>query len=636
MSVPKSLLEAGTVLENKWVILEFVGRGGMGEVYRAHQLNLKRDVAIKIISQEWLSSLNGEAEEIESALERFRREVQAMAQVRHPNVVQIYDYGSTTIRKGDEDIFVEYIAMEYIRGATLRFTMSDEGFSPDEDAIKTWLVNYFLPVLDGVQAVHEVGIAHRDLKPANVLLDGTTPKIADFGLARACNLKPVTRSMHILGSPPYMSPEQFTDLKRTDTRADIYSLGKILCEAIEGKFGSETIPFKSASLSQADTPFLQGLDMIIRQATAEERSQRIASVNPLKKTILDVLEETGKVHRPVESASPRRFRIARRWLIAVGLSIVVLGVVVYYAYQRGKSSAPRSALRPSFTEPAQRPIIQTPQQPNTTEAPAPNQGLTPSSIRAKDGTTLRLIPGGDFTFPENFAEMAGTSVKVESFYLDENEVTNQQYVDFLNQVLTRLRVDNDTVRFNGEIWLLLGEALEGYEPIVFRDGKFIVYDPSFTAHPVVRVTPHGAAAYTRFYGLRLPTEVEWLHAVRLETESQETAPARKKGHSQGWMEMGEMHEQMIQPSQKASQHASKLPSPVVVFEPNAYGVRGLRGNVSEWGIWTNSERRKSSKYVILAGLGDESKIIPALNRQPWEAFEEVGFRCAMSVASQSQ
>jgi serine/threonine-protein kinase len=189
-----STLDIGTVLNEKWVILELIGKGGMGEVYRAHQLNLKRDVAIKVISREWLQSLEDDVEEIEIGLQRFRREVQAMSQIRHPNVLQIFDYGSESINKDGQDSSIEYIVMEYIPGATLRFTMSEEGFHPDQESIKDWLEEHFLPVLDGVQAMHDLGMVHRDLKPENVLMDDTTPKIADFGLARSTRMTPVTQS----------------------------------------------------------------------------------------------------------------------------------------------------------------------------------------------------------------------------------------------------------------------------------------------------------------------------------------------------------------------------------------------------------------------------------------------------------
>jgi serine/threonine protein kinase len=100
----KNSLRMGQIINDKWVILEFIARGGMGEVYRAHQMNLKRDVVIKVISPEWLETLADNEEELETGLQRFRNEVQAMAQVRHQNIVQIYDYGSLLVEKTDEAV----------------------------------------------------------------------------------------------------------------------------------------------------------------------------------------------------------------------------------------------------------------------------------------------------------------------------------------------------------------------------------------------------------------------------------------------------------------------------------------------------------------------------------------------------
>ena len=221
----KTTLKVGDVLNNKWVILGFLGKGGMGEVYRAHQINLNRDVAIKVVSREWLESIDEGDEEAETLVQRFRREVQAMAQIRHPNILQVFDHDAITVKKCDQDASVEYIAMEYIPGGSLRDTMSEEGFYPEEALIKTWVRRYFFPLLAGVMALHDSGIVHRDLKPENILMDQDTPKIADFGLARSSRLKPVTQSMDVKGSPHYMSPEHFFDFKRADQRADVYSLG---------------------------------------------------------------------------------------------------------------------------------------------------------------------------------------------------------------------------------------------------------------------------------------------------------------------------------------------------------------------------------------------------------------------------
>ena len=98
--------------------------------------------------------------------------------------------------------------------------------------VQAWLLEYFLPILDGVEALHGEGIVHRDLKPENFLLDGKIPKIADFGLARSVKLEPVTRSTDMKGTPLYMPEEQFVDFRRADQLSDIYALGKILFEVL--------------------------------------------------------------------------------------------------------------------------------------------------------------------------------------------------------------------------------------------------------------------------------------------------------------------------------------------------------------------------------------------------------------------
>ena len=156
MSVLESnLFDPGIVLDNKWVIVEFLGRGAMGEVYRAHQLNLKRDVAIKVISEESILAADEDSDEIESIKKRFHREVHAMAKVRHANIINIYDYGVIDEKSDEEGDFIEYIVMEYIPGDTLRFTMSEEGFYPEPELLQAWLEEFFLPVLDGVTAQQE-------------------------------------------------------------------------------------------------------------------------------------------------------------------------------------------------------------------------------------------------------------------------------------------------------------------------------------------------------------------------------------------------------------------------------------------------------------------------------------------------
>ncbi|MFC1869251.1 protein kinase [Thermodesulfobacteriota bacterium] len=423
-------LQAGTVIEDKWIILEFLGKGGMGEVYRAHQLNLKRDIAIKIISREWLDSVEENEEEIEVGLQRFHNEVLSMAQVRHPNLLQIYDYGSFSLKKEPDALKFEYIVMEYIPGGTLRSTMSEDGFYPEESLVKDWVVKYFLPVLDGVQALHTAGIIHRDLKPGNILMDGNTPRITDFGLARSSRIRPVTMSMDIKGTPAYMSPEHFMDLKRADHRSDIYTLGKMFFESIDGKIGTDIIPLKSANLRKAETPFFKKVDQIIRKATAEDRNHRYGSVEEFQSAILEALkiEEPGRIigksvkHSILESLS------RPKWIwggVALAVILVMAMTLWHFFGQPREITRIPGGSPPSLSETESRGPLES-------TATIDKAALSQSVLTGKDGAKLHLIPEGQLSLPRDKIEEPGKSVKINPFYMDETEVTNHQYVEFLN------------------------------------------------------------------------------------------------------------------------------------------------------------------------------------------------------------
>lgn len=611
--VRKATLDIGMLLDDKWVILEFIGKGGMGEVYRAHQLNLKRDVAIKIISQEWLQSFDCDPEEAEGSLERFHREVQVMAQMHHPNILQIFDQGSTTVRRGETDLAIEYIVMEYVPGSTLRTTMSEEGFYPEEDRTQEWLQDYFLPLLDGVRVLHEQGIAHRDLKPENVLLAGNTPKIADFGLARSCFVKPITRSAHVMGTPPYMAQEQFLDFRRTDHRADIYSLGKILFEALAGKMGSDQIPFKQARLKDPQGSFFQKLDRIIRHATREDRKDRLSSVEELSESIRKLLMKGEEPPAPGQKVTGPKAEAGRpgasrfvKWLAACAVVLIVV-VVALVSFHEGEKEGPgMSPQQPSIGE------SRSPTAPGESVRPETRQSTLAASIKGKDDAMLNLVPGGEISLPEKFETGGAKTVRVASFYMDTTPVTNVQYVDFLNRVLPKIRVQNGVVEGDGKIWLMLGEVKPGYEPIEFRGGEFHIKAAPHAACPVLRITGYGALAYARYYNERLPTDIEWYYALKTGRAPKESGAAAEE-----------------------SQKKLPIPSPVMLYTPNALGIRGLNANIGEWGTvpveQASGEKAQTNTYVILGGaLGErlkETPIAAPLSRYPWEAFEKVGFRC---------
>jgi len=604
----ENTFDPGMVLNDLWIVMELIGKGGMGEVYRVHQMNLKRDIALKIISQKFLAEIEEDTYEAKTGLERFSREIQVMAQVRHQNVLQIFDCGEISFEKGGETFSINFITMELIPGGTLRSTMSDDGFLPDDDRMMEWISTCFLPLLKGVQALHDQGIVHRDLKPENVLIDGKTPKIADFGLACSNRLKAVTQSIDVKGTPPYMSPELFTDLKRTDQRTDIYALGKILYEAAAGKITAKKIPFQQASLMCPETPFSQKLDIIIQTATAEDKELRYASADAFCQALEDAMggEKKAPVSCAIQTRSQATFWRSRKFvgvIVSVFIGFTVAGTLLFYQ----KNSVPKvSTQAVSGLDGHQ-------------NAPPSKSGNPEPSVEGGDHATLFLVPGGSDKISET-----GQTKDIPSFYMEETMVTNYQLVEFLNQVLPQLKVENEVV-FNGKnIWLILGEVVKGFEPILFQDGKFQVHGVAHTACPALRVSAFGASAFADFYGRRLPTTEEWLYVVSTgkipdAAGGNSTTPEKPKDPAKE-----NRHKHLMAPdSHKAIQLSA----------PNRYGIRDLNENTGEWAT-------QGSEYAVMGGVmggqANEDNKFAAVQRSPWETFYNVGFRTVMNVPVQNQ
>lgn len=524
----QSVLEAGLILNEQWEILELIGRGGMGEVYRARQLSLGRDAAIKVVSQRWLKELSDDTLAMENGIERFRREVQIMAQVRHPNVLQILDYGSVSIEKGEEDSSVEYIAMEYVSGGTLRTTMTAGGFYSDEEKMSEWLSTYFLPLLDGVNELHEAGIIHRDLKPENILLDGTTPKIADFGLARSLHLKPVTLSMDVKGTRAYMSPEHLVDLKRADRQTDVYSLGKILYEAAAGKIRPQMIPFRRAALNNPKSPFFQNLDRIIQDATAEARHERLPSVAALKRLIGELLDE-GKSNSLSISIEKNDAGKNGKWMRFSLMGVLVIALSGLLSAGTSFFLKERTNIPSVSVDTAAHTSTLQDRTPKTEEAGPPIGATTADPVLAsaeKDQGVLESVSSQEAGIPEVSDPESAKTVGSLPLYINGATVTNRQYADFLNQVLPRIKMEEGTVKGDGNIWLLPGGANEGKQTITYQDGRFLVPNTSETESPVLHVTEHGAAAYTAFLEKPPPPEPKAAVATK-ETESAKVGQSSK-------------------------------------------------------------------------------------------------------------
>jgi tRNA A-37 threonylcarbamoyl transferase component Bud32 len=199
-------------------ILELLGQGGMGAVYKARQPKLDRMVAVKILPPEWGKD--------PAFAERFAREAKALARLTHPHIVAVHDFGESN------GLF--YLVMEYVDGANLRHLLQEGRMKPAE------ALAVIPQICDALQYAHEEGVVHRDIKPENILLDSKgRVKIADFGLAKLLN-RPraaftLTGSQQVMGTLDYMAPEQRLRPQEVDHRADIYSLGVVFYEMLTGE-----------------------------------------------------------------------------------------------------------------------------------------------------------------------------------------------------------------------------------------------------------------------------------------------------------------------------------------------------------------------------------------------------------------
>ncbi len=213
--------------DGEYELLEELGRGGMGVVYRAVQRRAGRVVALKLIRTDLLTAA---AEDRKGILERFRREAQAAARVEHEHVVAVYDVG--------ESGGVPYYAMRYVPGRSLAAVLRD---GPLEGKAAAALME---PVARAVQSAHEHGLLHRDLKPANILVDqGGKPYVSDFGLAKWQEAAAgMTHAGTCLGTPSYMAPEQAEDAAAVTAACDVYSLGATLYALVTGR-----PPFQAAT-----------------------------------------------------------------------------------------------------------------------------------------------------------------------------------------------------------------------------------------------------------------------------------------------------------------------------------------------------------------------------------------------------
>jgi serine/threonine-protein kinase len=260
-SKPDPVFSAGQIVSNRYRITRFVGRGGMGEVFEADDLELKERVALKTLLPEMARDTR--------MIARFKQEIQLARKISHPNVCRVFDVARHLVN-GQPAETVMFLTMEFLDGQTLSLRLQREGRLAAEEA---------LPILEqiasGLEAAHRLGIIHRDLKPSNVILTPSGAVITDFGLAILAGSVRNTQPGLAVGTPAYMSPEQARG-DACDARTDIWALGVVLCEMLTGE-----LPFYGLAGGQLGPAIPGELDRILSKALAKDPEQRYMTVGEL-------------------------------------------------------------------------------------------------------------------------------------------------------------------------------------------------------------------------------------------------------------------------------------------------------------------------------------------------------------------
>jgi eukaryotic-like serine/threonine-protein kinase len=311
----------GTLLAERYEILELLGQGGMGAVYKAHDKELERLVALKLIRADLASN--------PEILRRFKQELILAREVTHRNVIRIFDLGQA---KG-----FKFITMEFVEGRDLRVVLRERGKLPPDETVRI-----IAQVCRALESAHAAGVVHRDLKPQNIMLDAKDRVyVMDFGIAHSLETPGMTQTGALMGTPEYMSPEQAKGIK-VDARSDLFALGIIFYEMLTGisPYKADTALATLLKRTQERPPALVDVDPTIPKAISDvvmkcleiDRDQRYSTAREILedlghemptsvRTVAPTRPPTAAAPKPAEVSLFQRYRI---WIAAAGVAMLMI------------------------------------------------------------------------------------------------------------------------------------------------------------------------------------------------------------------------------------------------------------------------------------------------------------------------
>lgn len=475
----------------KFQILQVIGHGGFGNVYKAYDKQLERTVALKIPRRDQQSQLDATA---------FVQEAQMAASVRDPNIVGVHEVG----QDGDN----LYICSEFIEGTTLK------GWSKADKRPVEAICRMMIRIARSLHKAHLTGLVHRDLKPANVLVDEEgSPFITDFGLARKVikgSKRPNAGQIEIVGTPAYMSPEQAVgDIDKIDTRTDIYSLGVIFYELTCGHrpFSGEVASIiqdilyhdpQKPTLTNKSIP--RELEAIILKAMAKDQKDRYESALDFAEDIEKFLKNEPTIALPLQGGQHLAYFLRKnRALIAVVVTVVIASMATYLVARYWNKPDPEiveiGSEEPKVTvsietSPGRANIAVVPIDPET------RRPLREKSIQPTELTPLSLeLPQGDYVVE---AYLPGLGVQEVRRSVTKQDIDDGKGIEF-RKILIKALPENMAAVEGGEFEI--SYTVEGIDKVPYQVSSFYVQDAEVTCGQYQKLMgglPAGFATFNRY------------------------------------------------------------------------------------------------------------------------------------------